>query len=245
MVVRRLRAAVVGAALVGAGMAAVVAPGAALAAKPFVPGVPMGLSVARSSTTDVQVMRVSWKTVAKSDHYDVLVSDGTTETVYTAGPNATFLDVATANCASYQVRVGARNAAGAGGTTKPTSMGSVGPGPVTSLQASRTGDGSTASVTWRGQSWGGYKIRGNPNGKHDYRPVAPGENLATIIDVVRDSDGAVVYTRGRVARGQLTFFGADLAKLAPAQAYTVRVSLTNDFGSCNTQQIHIAPSHPA
>jgi len=37
------------------------------------------------------------------------------------------------------------------------------------------------------------------------------------------------------------WWAAELTNLAPAKGYTVRVSLTNEFGSCNPQQIHSAP----
>jgi len=238
---RRLGRVLASAVLIGLGTGVVAAPGSALAASkpapkppaPFVPGVPMGLS-ASDTRTNTQTVRVSWKTVAKSDHYDVLVSDGTTQTVYRAGPTVTFMDVPTPNiCATYNVSIGARNANGAGGTTVPITLRSWGPGPVTNLRAARTGDGRTATITWGAAQFTGYHTRGNPKSVHDYRPDAPGEkSLPTTVSVIHDADRKVVFTR--VLR-PWDDKNVQLANLSPADGYTVQTTLTNEFGPCSTR----------
>ncbi|GEM_PF-5686976 len=217
MGVRRLFTAV-GVGVVGFVMSTMMAPGAAFAA----PGAPAGLSVKRLAA-DPHKIQVTWKPVKDAHHYAVILSNGTSESVRIVPANTTTVALdAPEACATYKVKVSARDAAEAGATAGPASVSSLAPGAVAGLTATRGTDRTTATAAWRAPGWPGFK------------PVS-----GYRVQLVRTSDNAIISDKVSM-NATATYTAVDRSA-----AYSLRVSAANEFGSCLTAKVTITNDKPA
>ena len=182
---------------------------------------PTGVTAVRSAT-DARSVQVSWKAVAGVSSYTVGLSDGVTEQVSVADRTSTTLKLTAADtCATYLVRVGARDAAGAGGTSGYVTVRSLGPGAVLGLAAVRGATHTTVTATWRAPAWTGFQpITG-------YRA-----------QLLRIADATIVSTQ-TVQEPTAGFTGVDRARV-----YKAIVVPLNVFGSCATAETFVDFDRP-
>jgi hypothetical protein len=203
-----------------------------------IPGAPTGLSVGRTTTTP-QTVRVAWKPVPDTDHYDVRVLSGAIERVYTVPGDRSSFDLTGDDRSDYQISVSARNAAGVGGSTRQVLERSLVPGPVSRLDGARFGDCTSASVSWQRVGWHGYQLS-QPGAVA--QPNALGAGLVYRADLVRRWDNRVLDRRTAAATwvgSRLVWvYSAHFAGLDRDVDYVVRVCAVSAwFGAGNAGEV--------
>ncbi|WP_305785996.1 Neogenin [Symbioplanes lichenis] len=218
MNVRRLLTAV-SATLVGVAATAVVSPVAALAA----PAAPKSFSVARA-TDDVKKINVTWKAVSDADHYvvDVVAAGNVQSLINVPASTLSYTVDAPDITASYKVRIGAADAAGATASTGYWTVKSLVPSTASGLALNREDNGATAAITWKTPSWIGYT------------PMT-----AYHVVFSRNSDGVVL----RDYRSLDTSFR--LEGIDPALSYSISLTTENEYGAGTTIKSTLAKWVPS
>jgi hypothetical protein len=184
-------------------------------------GVPGSLKVAR--TGDGTDLAITWRAVADVDHYTVSVFDGTTDHVRTVpGDKLTLTHDGSGVCTRYRVKVSAVGRDGSVATTNNYLVGSLAPGGVSKIAATRNEAGTAAEVAWG----------------------APSTALAAAatsykVAVTNMGTGDVVFAK------TMTDTSLPLSGLDPRRQYSVRVTPANDAGSCTTSTTTLYGSKPA
>ncbi len=183
---------------------------------------PKALTVVRD-THALDDLDISWKAVAGADHYMVRVNDGTRDTNYIVGSNATtWVHHGAGACTRYQVRVAAVAPDGTQASTGLTSVSSLAPGGVASVTGGRTEAGTKSTVSWAA-------------------PTHPGRTPVLGYHVVakRVTGGTTILDRTSLDATE-TLTGLD-----PLRMYAVRITPFNSFGSCVTSGFTIGNNRPA
>ncbi|MCB0898712.1 MAG: fibronectin type III domain-containing protein [Actinobacteria bacterium] len=201
--------AIAGSAVIAAALFTVPAQ-AAVAAPPA----PKGLTVTRDGANPHD-LNIAWKPVPGVANYMVRVNDGAKDTNLIVPADATSAVFhGEGNCTTYRVSVSAVADKDLMGTTGKTFVPSLAPGSVVDAKASRSGNGTSASVTWEA-------------------PRRPGTGPITGYDLrVRQvSNGKVVHESTQKG----TTLGVD--GLDPDRMYAASITATNEFGGCVTSKV--------
>ncbi|GAB1690486.1 hypothetical protein [Krasilnikovia sp. M28-CT-15] len=203
--------------------AAIGAPGTAAAAASDIPAAPKGVVVTHEGW-DAYIQR-QW--VSGLDHYDVTVSGAGKVQTYQLPANPAVPGQAPPTpkvrldpCVNYIVSLGARNAAGQGGTTR-VSAPSHFPGGILAASARRV-DATTATF-----SWNPPQIRGTKYPTYSTEVT----KLGYILNLVRMRDNKVITSLRpnwdwETARQNYTFYNLEKG------AYVLKVETYNFYGSC-------------
>ncbi|GIJ43927.1 hypothetical protein Val02_08130 [Virgisporangium aliadipatigenens] len=117
------------------------------------PGAPSGVQVTRGA--DLNTANLTWQPVEGAARYYVSFFDGKKDTVTVVPAGTTSMSFAVPDgCKRYRFNVAARDSAGAGTVSKSVWLGTVAPGPVEGLKATR--NGSDVTVTWETPRDEGY-----------------------------------------------------------------------------------------
>ena len=192
------------------GLAAGIIPVLATSATAAVVAAPGGLKVARSggALTD---LAITWRPVTGADHYTVTVFDGSRDVVRVVpGSQTSFSYAGSGTCTRYRVKVSAVMPDGAVATSNDFLVGSLAPGGINGVKATRDEAGSTGVVAWGVPSIG--------NGAVESYRVTVTELASRKVLVARQSPDAVEKIGG----------------LDPKRVYVAKVTPTNRYGSCST-----------
>lgn len=193
-------------------------PALSASAAPKAPGT---LTVKRTGD-NLQQLAIRWSAVPGVDHYTVTLFDGKGDksTVVDAGTTEMTVDAPGA-CTRYQVRVAAVDASGTASTgiyRVPT----LAPGGVTKLKSDRSSDGKAAKAFWEAPQFPGSG--GSPTYVVQVKELASNK----FIDEFKTEDTAVGFDG-----------------LNPKRQYAVKVTPTNEFGSCITGTTLLRNQRPA
>ncbi|GAB1690333.1 hypothetical protein [Krasilnikovia sp. M28-CT-15] len=227
-----------GVALAGALLAA---PQAASAAAAQVPGVPMGVQQVRSAVNEAQTV-VSWRPTTFAARYRVKVLDGSATVASYVVPASQALVggrfqvvVSTPNkCSTYRISVRAEDALGQGAQVAVTEKSLV-PSVVTKARGFRGSDKTRATFEMSAPQWRGYLVASGGGAKAD-NLAAPSIEVTTQLQLVRIADGRVITSVSTTQAGWTTakvskiFTGLDAKR-----AYVLKVSTSNEWGSCAKQ----------
>lgn len=178
------------------------------------PSAPKGLTVARDGAQPHD-LNIAWKPVPGIANYMVRVNDGGKDTnLIVPADQTSVVFHGEGNCTTYRVSVSAVADKDLMGTTGKTFVPSLAPGSVSDTQASRSGSGTDAKVSWN-------------------EPRRPGAGPITGYDVqVRSvASGKVVHESTQ----KDTSFA--ISDLDPERMYTARITAGNEFGSCVTSKV--------
>ncbi len=178
------------------------------------PAAPKGLTVARDAANPHD-LSIAWKPVPGVANYMVRVNDGGKDTnlIIPADQTSTVFHGQGA-CTTYRVAVSAVADKDTMATTGNTFVASLAPGSVADAQASRSGSGTDAKVSWN-------------------EPRRPGTGAITGYDVtVRSVATGKVVHESTQKDTSLAVSGLD-----PARMYTAQIMANNDFGGCVTSKV--------
>ncbi|GAB1644001.1 hypothetical protein [Krasilnikovia sp. MM14-A1259] len=228
-----------GVALAGALLAA---PHSASAASAAVPGVPMGVQQVRSATS-ATLTDVYWKPTTHATRYRVTVNDGATKVASYVVPSTQALTadgrfhvaVSTPNkCSTYKITVRSEDSLGQGAQVAVTEK-TLAPTIVTKARAYRAADRTRATFEMSVPQWRGYLVAAGGGARAD-NLKAPTIAITTQLQLVRLADGKVINTTTTTQTGWTT---AKVAKiytgLDAKRAYVLKVTTSNDWGSCARQ----------
>ena len=166
-------------------------------------------------------LAVSWSAVTGVDHYSVAIFDGLTDVVHAIPAGITSaLFAATGACAHFRVTVSAVMPDGSAGASAPVLVGSLAPGGIAKVRATRTDSGTAGAVSWSSPASVSAAATG-------YRVV-----------LTQISGGVVVANRVSAATTQV------FSALNPARTYIAKVTPYNSFGSCATGTIVLGNQIP-
>ena len=193
-------------------------PALSASAAPKAPGT---LTVQRTGDT-LQQLDIVWSAVPGVDHYAVTVFNGQKDDVKVVDAKTTELVVdAPGACTRYQVRVAAVDASGSSSTgiyRVPT----LAPGGVQKLQTDRSGDGQAAKAFWGAPQFPGS-----------------GDQPYYVVQLKELASGKIVQED----KTKDTAYGFE--GLSPKRSYAVKVTPTNQYGSCVTGTSLVRNQKPA
>lgn len=193
-------------------------PALSASAAPKAPGT---LTVTRTGDTKQQ-LDIVWSPVPGVDHYAVTVFNGQKDDVKVVDAKTTELVVdAPGACTRYQVRVAAVDASG-NGSTNVYRVPTLAPGGVQKLQTDRSSSGDAAKASWQAPQFPGT-----------------GEQPYYLVQLKELASGKII----KEDKTQDTAYGFD--GLEPKRAYAIKVTPTNQYGSCVTGTSLVRNQKPA
>lgn len=179
-----------------------------------------GLKVMCTGATQTSLL-VTWKPVVGVDHYNVIVFDGRTDTVRVVNSSTTsYTYVGSGVCTRYRVRVVADMPDGSSGSSNDYLVGSLAPGGINGVRATRSAPGTAATISWGVPTIGNGAVR-------NYRVV-----------VTQTATGRVVVDRTSADASER------ITGLDPARIYVAKVTPTNSYGSCATGTVLLGNQLP-